>query len=123
MIIFTTFTVLTFDCCPTFGFLANKAFIFESLPINAINTFDANNSIFLLKVALRDPNCTDIVNPNIVAYWNIIGISAFDKIVVVILLFALFNHLLRWLIFFLLLVIWAFLRIFIVCWICFFENS
>ena len=87
MIVFVALWILTFDCCPTSIFLANKTSIFESFMINIFYTSHTDSPIFLLKITLRHPDSTYIVYPNIMTSRNISRISWFNKIIVVIIFF------------------------------------
>lgn len=139
MIIFIAFRVFTFDCSTTFVLLAGETLTFESTIVYIFNSFDANNSILLLKIALWHPNRANIMHPNIVANRSIRWICWLYKIVVVALLLSLTffsdnfnnglaNRLLLSLyflfrhIFFLLLVVRTLLRVFIISRINLFKN-
>jgi hypothetical protein len=137
MIIFVTLWLLAFDCGSTLAFFASETFVFEPFLINIFNTFDANHSIFLLEVALRNPNGANVMNPNIMATWDSSRVSRFNEIVIVALFFFLssfsdyfycsfliffnfiflFTHVLLFL-----LIVRTFLGILVVAWVKLFEN-
>ena len=83
MIIFIAFSIFTFDCSSALIFLTNKTFIFESLLFDVLNAFYADISILLLKIAFRNPYRAHIMNPYVMADWNLGRICRFDKIIVV----------------------------------------
>jgi hypothetical protein len=74
MIIFITLRILAFDCSTTLILFANEAFIFKSPLFNILNSFDIYHPIFFLKVALRNPNGANIMNPNIMRDRKICGV-------------------------------------------------
>lgn len=134
MIVFVTLCILAFDGGSTLIFLADEALILESLLLDILDTLNADNAILFFEITLRHPDGTYIVHPNIMAYWNFGRISRFYKVVVVafflslpflsyhlhdvvvvlLVLCLLPFHLLFHNIFLLLLIVWTFLRIFIV---------
>lgn len=136
MIKFITLTIFTLYSCSTFILFAYKTLGFKSFLLDILNSFDIDDSIFLLEIALWNPDSTYIMNPNIVANRNLRRIAWFNKIIVVtFLLFLTFlsNYsnnllllrqfmLLAWNILLLLLTIRAFFRIFIISRICLLEN-
>jgi hypothetical protein len=136
MIIFITFRIFTFYSSPTSTFLTGKTLVFKSFFFNILDSFYTNYSIFLLKVAFRNPDSTNIMNPNIMTSWYSCWISWFYEVVIVTLLlfFAFFSYhfysnlifltlysLLR-IVFLFLFIIWTFLRVLVITWIKFFEN-
>ena len=70
MVVFIALNIFTFYSCSTFTFLTGKAFVFKSFLINIFDSFDAYHSILFLEIALRDPNSTNIMNPNVMAGRN-----------------------------------------------------
>jgi hypothetical protein len=108
---------------------------------DVLDTSDTDIAVLFLKIALRHPDCTNIVNPDIVASGNIIRVSRLDKVVIEALffLFSLLSNHLDWLIsgllllsllsldflfddvLFLLLVVGTFLGVFVVARIRLFE--
>ena len=83
MIISFTFWVITFYTSSRFSFLTDDTLIFISSLFYILNSFDVNSTIFFFKITFRNPNCTNIMNPDKVASWCIIWISIFVEIVIV----------------------------------------
>jgi len=57
--------------------------MFVSFFFNIFDSFYVDSSIFLLKIALRNPNRTDIMNPNVIATGLILRISRLIKVIVI----------------------------------------
>jgi len=141
MVIFVALGVLTLYGSSTSVLLANKALNSEPFVFNVLNTPDADVPILFLEVALRNPNGTDIMDPDVVADGDITRVSRLHKIVIValLLLFSLLpdhldglfglllldllslNFLLDYVLLFLL-IVGALSRVLVVSWICFFED-
>jgi len=51
--------------------MTDETFITEAASLDVLDTFNADSSIFLLKVALRHPYGTNIVHPYIMTHWHI----------------------------------------------------
>ena len=83
MIIFSALWILTFHTGSSFRFFAYKTLMFVSFFFNIFDSFYVDSSIFLLKIALRNPNRTDIMNPNVIATGLILRISRFIKVIVI----------------------------------------
>lgn len=64
MIEFHAIFVVTLDARSTSGFFADEALLLESFLVNVLDSFDVDQSIFLLKIAFGDPNCTNIMHPH-----------------------------------------------------------
>ena len=143
MIIFIAFSIFTFDCSSALIFLTNKTFIFESLLFDVLNAFYADVSILLLEIAFRNPYRAHIMNPYVMADWNLGRICRFDKIIVVTFFlfftslsnnsnYSLLFFFILWLsfyfnflfrnVFLFLLVVWTFFGVFIISWIRFLEE-
>lgn len=138
MVVFVAFWVFTFDCSSTLVLLTDKTLVFESLLFDIFDSFDADDTILFLEIAFRHPNCTDIMDPDIVTDWYISWICGFYEVIIVtfllfftffpdyldniILILLLSFYILFWYIFFFLLAVWTLLRILIVCWVGLFEE-
>lgn len=138
MIVFIAFWVFTLDCCSTSILLANKALVLKPFLFDIFDSFYADYSILFLEIALGHPNCTNIMDPYIMADWYFSWICWLYEVIIVTFLFFFtffpynFNNLV--LIFFLsfylffgnvflfLLAIWALLWVLIETWIGFFEE-
>lgn len=117
MIKFTTIFILAFYTSSSFTQLANNTFLFKSFLINIIYSLNVDGAVLFFKIALRDPNCTYIMNPNKMTNWLIIRVCYFWEIIII--RFILFN----WMrVLFFIFVIWTFFSIFMILWICVFEN-
>jgi hypothetical protein len=86
MVVFIALNIFTFYSCSTSIFLTCKTLVFKSFLFNILYSFNTYNSILFLEIALRDPNSTYIMNPNVMASRNWRRISWFYEIVIVTLL-------------------------------------
>ena len=138
MIIFITLRILALDCCSTFILFADEALVFKSSFFYILNPFYIDHSIFLFKIALRNPNSADIMHPHIVTDWYFSRICWLYEIIIVTFLFffTFFSHnlnniilvlllsfyLLSGYIFLFLLAVWTLLWVLIIAWIGFLEE-
>lgn len=83
MVIFVTFRVLALDGSTTSVLFAGKTFALESFVVDIFYSFDTDHTIFLLKVALGNPNRTNIMNPNVMANWNISRVCGLDEVIII----------------------------------------
>lgn len=94
MIILITILFFTFDTSSCLCFPTDKALMSKPFFLNILNSTNINSSIFFLKIALWNPNCTHIMNPNIMTcrlIWWICGSA--EIIVIKLFLFLFFFYL------------------------------
>jgi len=70
MVVFIALNIFTFNSCSTSTFLTGKAFFLKSFLVNIFDSFDADHSILLLEITFRNPNSTNIMDPNVMASRN-----------------------------------------------------
>lgn len=70
MVVFIALNIFTFNGCSASTFLTGKAFVLKSFLVNIFDSFDADHSILLLEITFRNPNSTNIMDPNIMASRN-----------------------------------------------------
>ena len=141
MVVLIALSVLTLHCSPALILLTYDTLIPKPLLLDILYPFYVYHAILLLEVAFRNPNSTHIVYPYIVAHWYLSRIGGLHEIVIVaffFLLSSLTHHLdyilvvkiivfivlvsLFGYVFFLLFVVGAFLGVFVVLRVRFFEN-
>lgn len=87
MIILITILFFTLDTGSCFCFPTDKALMPKPFFLNILNSSNINSAIFFLKIALWNPNCTYIMNPNIMTCRLIWWICRSAEIIVIKLLF------------------------------------
>ncbi len=68
MIVFLTASLLALNAGTHTLFSANIAFQLEPFLLDILDTFNVDLPIFLLEIALRNPNRAHIVTPNVMAF-------------------------------------------------------
>ena len=84
MIVLAAFRVLALDCSSTLVLLADKALAPESALVDVLDSFDADHPVFLLEVALGNPDGTNVVDPDVMAGRDCRRVGRLHKVVVVI---------------------------------------
>lgn len=67
MIVFFTLCLFALNSCSCTILAAHETLVFEALLFDVLDTLHADHSVLFLEVALRHPDCADIVDPDIVA--------------------------------------------------------
>lgn len=83
MIIFQTILVIALDACSASGLFADETLLLKSFLVDVLDSFDVDQPIFLLKIALRYPNCTHIVHPHEVTNRLVCWVRRLRKVVVI----------------------------------------
>lgn len=92
MIILITAFIITLNASTTLHIVTNQASFLKSFLINVLYSFDVNLTIFLLKIALGNPNSTDIMNPNIITDGLIGWVGRFQEVIIIGLILLIFFH-------------------------------
>lgn len=89
MIILSTLWIFTFNTSSSFRFFTYKTLMFVSFFVDILYSFNIDSPIFFLKITLRNPNRTYIMNPNIMATRLVIWVGGLVKIIIIKLFFLL----------------------------------
>lgn len=83
MVVFVALRLLALDRHPCLALLAHETLVPESFLVDILNALDINHPVFLLEVALRNPDGAGVVYPDVVAIRCFIRICCFVKVIVV----------------------------------------